>query len=187
MAFMPTTTRPLRAVRLAWIFRGLLLLALPACDRGEVVTDHSLAQARKLWTQAQISNYDLDWTSSGPNKAYYRVRVRDGTVQTVEQVLTDGRTVELHPGEPRYYGVDGLFLTLADEYAQLATDRPFGQPRGTTAVLRFTPDPRFGYPRSYRRDIVGSALPVAIDVVRFAPRHASESVISTSPDITKHD
>ena len=62
-----------------------------------------------------------------------------------------------------------VFLTIADEYAQLGTDRPFGKAKGTTAVLRFTPDPKYGFPRSYRRDVVGATLPVAIDVVRFVP------------------
>jgi hypothetical protein len=145
------------------------LLVLAGCGGGEEVTSQSIAKARKVWARARVDDYDLDWTSSGTNNAYYRVRVRDGKVRTVEQVLPDGRTVELHPGEPRYYGIDGLFLTMADEYAQLGTDRPFGQAKGTTAVLRFTPDPKYGYPRSYRRDVVGSPRPVAIDVVRFVP------------------
>lgn len=164
---MPTTTQTPSPSRLFWVF--CILLPLMGCSDGEVVTKQSLAKARSLWTRARIDDYDLDWTSTGTNNAYYRVRVRAKQVQTVEQVLPDGRTVELHPGEPRYYGIDGLFLTLADEYAQLGTDRPFGKAKGTTAVLRFTPDPKYGFPRSYRRDVVGSTLPVAIDVVRFVP------------------
>ena len=95
--------------------------------------------------------------------------MRGGAVRSVEQLLPDGRTVELHPGEPKYYGVDGLFLTIADEYAQLRTDAPFGQAKGTKAVLRFSPDPKYGYPRSYRRDVLGTPMAVAIDVVRFVP------------------
>jgi hypothetical protein len=111
----------------------------------------------------------LEWTASGPVDAFYRVAVRDGEVQSVEQVLHDGRAVTLHPGRPRYFGVDGLFLTIADDYAQLKQPTPFGRPKGTKAVLRFTPDPEYGFPRRYRRDIVGAPLAVAIDVVRFTP------------------
>lgn len=164
---MPTANRLLRAPRLAWMV-PLLVPTLAGCG-GEDVTTESLARARQRWERAGIEDYTLEWTSSGRANAYYKVAVRGGRVRSVEQVLPDGRTVELHPGEPKYFGVDGLFLTIADEYAQLGTDAPFGQPRGTKAVLRFTPDPKYGYPRSYRRDLVGSPMPVAIDVVQFTP------------------
>jgi hypothetical protein len=36
-------------------------------------------------------------------------------------------------------------------------------------VLRFEPDPKLGYPRSYRRDVLGTPQALAIDVVRFEP------------------
>jgi hypothetical protein len=162
---MPTWNHLTRSLRLSWI---VPLLALSGCG-GENVTAESLARARQLWTKAGIRDYHLEWSCSGRNNAYYKVAVREGKVRSIEQVLADGRTIELHPGEPRYFGIDGLFLTIADEYAQLATDAPFGQAKGTKAVLLFTPDPTFGYPRRYRRDVVGAPLPVAIDVVRFEP------------------
>ena len=72
--------------------------------------------------------------------------MRDGEVRRVESVQPDGRRIELHPGEPRYFGVDGLFLTIADELALLKTDRPFGQPQGTKVVMRFKPDPSWAIP-----------------------------------------
>ncbi|WP_074308354.1 hypothetical protein [Singulisphaera sp. GP187] len=163
---MLTITRRPCSTRLLWL---IPLLALAGCGGGEPVTKQSIAQARKVWARARIDDYDLDWTSSGTNNAYYHVIVRDGRVRRLEQVLPDGRTVELHPGKPEYFGVDGLFLTMAEEHAQLETDRPFGQAKGSKAVLLFTPDPKYGYPQSYRRDVVGAILPVAIDVVRFVP------------------
>ena len=58
---------------------------------------------------------------------------------------------------------------MADELALLDTDKPFGQPKGTTAVLRFTTDPTFGYLRTYRRDVMGAPSALAIDVLRFTP------------------
>ena len=60
-------------------------------------------------------------------------------------------------------------MTIADELAQLGTSTPFGQPKGTKSVLRFTPDPELGYPRRYRRDVLGTPLALAIDVIRFEP------------------
>jgi hypothetical protein len=153
----------------------LTLPAVAGCGAGENVTAESLARARRLWEKAAVRDYTLEWTTSGRQNAHYRVTVRGGEVRTVEQVLPDGRIITLHPGAPRYYGVDGLFLTIADEYAQLRTAAPFGQPKGTKAVLRFDPDPKFGYPRSYRRDVLGAPMSVAIDVIRFEPSKAVDS------------
>ena len=48
-------------------------------------------------------------------------------------------------------------------------DRPFGEPKGSRILLKFDPDPRLGYPRSYRRDVVGSREALTIDVVRLDP------------------
>ena len=159
-------TRLPRSTRLLWL---IPLLALAGCSGGEEVTKQSLAKARKVWTRAGIDDYDLDWTSSGTNRAYYRVTVRNGRVRSLDQVLPDGRTVALHSARPEYFGVDGLFKTIADEDAQREMDQPFGQAKGSKAVLLFTPDPKYGYPQSYRRDVVGAILPLAIDVVRFVP------------------
>ena len=90
----------------------------------------------------------------------------------MESVASDGRRFEVHPADPRFYGVDGLFTTIADELEQLKSDRPFGQPKGTKMVMRFTPDPQLGYPRSYRRDVLGTSQGLAIDVIRLIPKGA---------------
>jgi hypothetical protein len=147
--------------------------AVAGCSGGEPVTPEAIAAARTVWAGAGIRDYDLEWTSSGVNQAHYYVTVRGGSVRKVESVAPDGRRFELHPGEPRFFGVDGLFLTMADELAQLKTDRPFGQPRGTKVVMRFTRDPKLGYPLSYRRDVLGTSQSVAINVIRLVPERAS--------------
>jgi hypothetical protein len=152
---------------------GAVLAVIAGCSGGVPVTPESIAAARKVWTEAGIRDYDLEWTNSGTNQAHYYVTVRGGTVRKVESVAPDGRRFELHPGEPRFFGVDGLFLTMADELAQLNTDRPFGQPKGTRVVMRFTRDPKLGYPLSYRRDVLGTSQSVAIHVIRLVPERAS--------------
>lgn len=151
----------------------VMISVLTGCSGGEPVTPESIAAARKAWADAGIRDYDLEWTNSGTNQAHYFVTVRGGTVRSVESVAPDGRRFELHPGEPRFYGVDGLFLTMADELAQLKTDRPFGQPVGTRVAMRFTRDPKLGYPVSYRRDVLGTSQSVAIHVIRLIPQAAS--------------
>ena len=99
--------------------------------------------------------------------AQEQITARGGEVRKISSILPDGKAVEVHPAEPRFYGVEGLFMIIADELAQLGTETPFGQRKGTTAVLRFSPDSRLGYPRRYRRDVLGTPMPLAIDVVRF--------------------
>jgi hypothetical protein len=143
------------------------LLAVAGCASGENVTPQALTRAKQKWAAANIQNYNLEWTSTGPRTSRYRVTVRGGKVQRVDSILPDGRAIEMHPAKPRYYGVDGLFLVIEEELAQLQTENPFGQPKGTTAVLRFTPDPKLGYPTSFRRDVMGTPQGVAIDVIRL--------------------
>jgi hypothetical protein len=65
------------------------------------------------------------------------------------------------------YSVDGLFTTIKDEIAQLDQPSPFGQPKGTSAILKFTPDPDLGYPKGYRRDVLGTPKGVSIDVLKL--------------------
>jgi hypothetical protein len=103
------------------------------------------------------------------NTAHYRITVRSATVQKVESVQPDGRRVALAPGAARYYSVDGLFLTIADELAQLKTDRPFSQPKESKVVMRFETDPKLGYLHWYRRDVMGAAQGARIDVIRLNP------------------
>ena len=68
--------------------------------------------------------------------------VRDGQVKTVEAIQPGGARTALHPGAPRYYSIDGIFTTIADELAQLKKPNPFEQPKGTTIVMKFKPNRR---------------------------------------------
>ena len=143
------------------------------CSGGQSVTPEALAAARKVWAEAGIRDYDLEWSASGITSAHYYVTVRQREVRKVESIASDGRRIAVPTHEPRYFGVDGLFTTIADELAQLKLDQPFGQPKGTKVVMRFTPDPRLGYPRSYRRDVLGTSQGLAIDVIRLIPKGSS--------------
>ena len=146
-----------------------LLVVTIGCAGGQEVTPATVDQAHRLWTQAHIADYDLDWTVRGPNNAHYFVTVRGGQVRNIEAVDRSGGKHELHPAEPRFYSVDGLFLTIRDELALVQTDRPFGQTKGTRVAMRFQPDATLGYPRWYRRDVLGTPLSIAIEVNRLIP------------------
>jgi hypothetical protein len=156
----------------------LALTTLSGCAGGEDVTPQSIRAARQLWERAGIRDYDLEWRSTGLNNAHYLVAVRGGQVRSIESISPAGQRHEVHPAAPRFYGVEGLFTTISDELAQLKTAKPFGQPQGTTVVMRFTPDPQLGYPRSYRRDVLGTPQTLAIDVIRLIPNAAP---VGTSP------
>ena len=67
--------------------------------------------------------------------------VHDSEVKKVEAIQPGGTAIELHPGAPRYYSVDGLFVTIADELAQLEKPSPFEQPKGTKIVMKFKTEP----------------------------------------------
>jgi Family of unknown function (DUF6174) len=160
---------------LRWLAVSVLsAVAAAGCSQGEAVTADSLATARAAWTRAGIRDYQLEWQASGTNSAHYIVTVRNGVVTNIESKTSQGDWITAHPAEPRFYSVDGLFTTIADELAQLKTDRPFGQPRESKIVMRARFDPKLGYPLSYHRDVMGTTQSLAIDVLRLTP--------STSPD-----
>jgi Family of unknown function (DUF6174) len=143
------------------------------CAGGQEVNPKAIDAARRLWTQAGIRDYNLEWSVTGPNNAHYFVSVQGGEVRKVESVQPDGARFVLKPPEPRFFSVDGLFLTIADELALLKTDRPFGQAKGTKVVMRFEPDPQRGYPHWYRRDVMGTSQSMRIDVIGLVPKAAT--------------
>ena len=166
-----TAINGLRGIALLGIFATCAMVS--GCARGEAPTLDSLKQARALWAKAGVRNYDLEWTVSGAQTNHYYVTVRDGDVRKVESIRPDKKRLALKPADTRFYSVDGLFLTIADELAQLKSDHPFDQPKGTTVVMRFKPDEKLGYPHWYRRDVMGTALSISIDVVKLSPEAAA--------------
>jgi hypothetical protein len=161
--------------RPAWRWFALCgLLAILAstfgCAGGEDVTPEALARAKALWKQAGIQSYDLEWTVTGANNAHYYVTVQGDDVVKVDSIQPDGRRIKAGTNAPRFYSVDGLFLTIAEELALLKTERPFNQPPGTRVVMRFKPDPKLGYPLWYRRDVMGSPQAMRIDVLKLVPK-----------------
>src|SRR5262249_14691108 len=53
------------------------------CSGGEEVNPARIAAAWRLWTQAGIRDYHLEWTVTGPRNNHYFVSVRDGQVRKV--------------------------------------------------------------------------------------------------------
>jgi hypothetical protein len=157
----------------------VLLFAPPCltgCGGSVDVNTRSIREARRAWEDAKIRDYDLEWLSTGQLTGHYLVYVRDGKVREVRRLLASRREIELnhgrdvieaHPGDPNMYGVEGLFKILEQELDAALADTPFGERKGTRVLLKFTPDEKLGYPRSYRRDVVGSRQGLALDVIRL--------------------
>lgn len=164
----------------------LALLGLSGCGGGVDVNTRSLTKARTLWDSAKIRDYDLEWTTSGERDGHYLVFVRGGKVQAINAYVPDPRAgkvreIRVKPGDPSYYGVEGLFKIMEEELAQLdGAENPFGRPKGTQALLRFVPDETLGYPRWYRRDVVGSPQSLRLDVKRLE-RKASGASVPAAP------
>jgi hypothetical protein len=154
---------------------GILTIigSIGGCAGGQQATSEAVEQAKQLWTNSGIRDYELEWTVAGGQSNHYFVTVRDGDVQKVEVLLPDGTRTTRKIPDTRYYSVDGLFLTIANELAQLKTDHPFDQPAGTQVVMRFKPDPKLGYPHWYHRDVMGTSLSIAIDVVKLVPEKST--------------
>jgi hypothetical protein len=140
--------------------------SIAGCSGGEDVTDERIAAARNLWASAGIRDYDLEYTTA-PANGHFLVTVRDGTVEKVEAVQEGGARNELHPAATRYYSIDGLFTTIADELAQRKKPRPFDLPPDSTILMKFKTNPEFGYPEWYRRDIMGASRSARIDVLKL--------------------
>ena len=162
---------------------AVLMLALSGCGGGVDATKESVAEAEAKWKAAGLRSYNLEWVNSGLGTGHYRVFVRDGDVKAIYSVIPGGREVVAKPGTPRMYSVDGLFTVITDEIAQLGTASPFGQPKGTTAILKFTPDPKLGYPRNYRRDVMGTPKGIAIDVLALDPSPPPEIPPPSGPGL----
>lgn len=160
----------------------VVLLALCGCGGGVEVNALNLAKARALWDGAKVRDYDLEWTTSGDQIGHYLVFVRGGSVKAIHAFVEDRkarklREIEIKPGDPSYYGVEGLFKIIAEEQAQCAEGgSAFGGSNGAKMLLKFTPDAKLGYPRRYRRDVVGQPRRLALDVVRLDLRDPAASV-----------
>ena len=158
-------------------------VAVCGCGGGEDVNARSLGMAKRLWQRAGILDYDLEWSSSGAREGHYKVRVRKGEVTDIQSIAADGSTKPAHPGDPSYYGVDGLFRTIEADMDHCLDLVKAGADKGAHVLLRFWPDAELGYPRRYRRDVTGAVRPLEIDVIRFDPAAAAGST-GTKPGLS---
>jgi hypothetical protein len=175
--------KPPKAHRLLWLGISTFCWLAGGCSGGQEVTRENIEAARQRWAVAGIRDYDLEYTTA-PANGHFLVTVREGVVKKVEGIGPGGARNELHPGAPRYYSVDGIFTTIADELAQLSKANPFDLPKGTTIVMKFKTNPELGYTEWYRRDIMGTSQSARIDIVKLTRTAAPPKPEKTEPNRT---
>jgi len=134
----------------AWIWYFLVLASLTVTsitilivyNRSQLLKPEQLAEARALWTNRDLRDYDLTYTKSGAVSGRFQAYVRDGQVV---YVLMDGRPLE--PQQYAYHSMDALF---EDILRFLEID---AQPDSPRAYNRAFFDPADGYVRKYVRSV----------------------------------
>ena len=142
-------------------------------ERIPTLTRAAYEQAVARWEAHGPASYDMDVEIRGRRAGQVQIEVRNGEVT---QMARDGHT----PQQRRtwdYWTVPTLLDTIGQELDMAADPvAGFHAPAGSVVVQQAEFDPTLGYPRRYRRLILGTPLDVEWIVMRF------EAVPSTQPD-----
>lgn len=128
------------------------------------VTDESLEAAVARWNEHGPDSYELDVILSGSQSGEIHIEVRDGEVIAMTR---DGVT----PSQRRtwdYWSVPNQFEMIRQDLESAKNPRQaFGVSGSSQVVMRADFDPELGYPRTYRRTILGTRSDIRWDIVRF--------------------
>lgn len=127
-------------------------------------------------TEEAIAAAERLWESEGPESYRLRVRIEGRRPGDVECTVTNGEVTAMTrdgrtPSQRRtwdYWTVPAQFDTIRQDMESAADPRGgFGAPPGSKAILRAEFDPHFGYPKRYRRHVLGTPLDVEWEIVEF--------------------
>ncbi len=140
-------------------------------DPMPVLTIEALENARRLWDEHGVADYDLDLEISGDRPASVRVQVRRGEVAA----LTHNGITPKARKTWASWSVDGLLDQMEAELTGSAAEKAGVEERERSpAVLRAEFDPYYGYPSVFRRLATGSGGGTSSDsrweVTRFEPQ-----------------
>jgi hypothetical protein len=109
-------------------------------------------EAQRRWRENEPLDYDIEVEVSGPQPAVYRVEVRNGEPVSAfrnGRELTQRRTWAT-------WSVPGMFGTLASDFRHAAQREAGLADENTPRVSLYGVfDPVYGYPRHYRRIMLG--------------------------------
>jgi hypothetical protein len=145
------------------VFAALLLMrqqeSLPPLTR------QAYEAAMRRWQTSGPASYALDLTLLGRQPGQIHIEVHQGDVTAMTR---DG----IQPRQRRtwdYWSVPGQFDTIERELEMAAhPEASFHAPAGAV-VQQAEFDPRYGYPRRYRRFVLGTELEIDWQVTHFEP------------------
>jgi hypothetical protein len=143
---------------------ALLLLWFNRPEGLPPLSAEALDAARRRWDQQGPDSYNLDLLISGRQTGRFHVEVRGGRPTFVTR---NGRQPPRRTWD--VWTVPGMF-DIIDEEVDQAHDPAGGfSARGGQAVLRAHFHPRYGYPETYQRIILGASEEIEWKVTRFIP------------------
>lgn len=164
-----------RALALGCLLGGVaavvgLLLAIAITGRDPLprLTRETLDAAVARWQKSGPANYDLDLVLTGAQTGNLHIEVRDGDVTSMTR---DGKA----PVQRRtwdFWSVPNQVAMMDEDLAAAEGDpqRAFGVADRGQVVLQAEFDPVLGYPRRYRRQVLGTSNTIEWRVTAFTPR-----------------
>ena len=173
---LPQPTPPLARVRgprasslvlglAAGVGLGLLILLIwllvMARESMPPLTARSLELAMDRWEQEGPANYDLELVLQGREQGSIelKVRGREPTAMKRNGIVPQRRTWD-------YWTIPEQFAMIERELT--GDPRPlFGVDDRSQVILHAEFDPQFGYPRRYRRQVLGADQEIHWQIVKF--------------------
>jgi hypothetical protein len=138
-------------------------------DRLPVLTQTKFDAAEKRWREQGPKSYRMDIHIGGRQPGELHVEVRNGEVTGAARngvPLKEART-----WDP--WSVDALLDIVGEELAAAADSaqaaKKFGVPEGATILQAAVFDEKYGYPRRYRRSVLGTPMDLDWEITRFEP------------------
>jgi hypothetical protein len=146
----------------------ILLVRTRFGDPTPEITGEAFTAARRHWREAALKDYDVSIeVINGGRLEKYDVSVRDGHAETAERngaPLTNRRTFET-------WSVPGMFGTIDSDWQNVEKHLAHKADASTLQLtVRVEFDPKYGYPKRYRRIEWGSSREISWKVTRFEPR-----------------
>lgn len=148
---------------------GLLaVIAITGRDPFPRLTREALDAAVARWQQAGPANYDLDLVLAGAQTGNLHIEVRNGDVT---QMTRDGKA----PVQRRtwdFWSVPNQIAMMDEDLSAAEGDpqRAFGVADRGQIVLQAEFDPELGFPRRYRRQVLGTSNTIEWRVTAFKAR-----------------
>jgi hypothetical protein len=150
-------------------FVGLVAFTVFSSDRLPALSPQRLEQAEQRWRDHGPKSYRMDIRTGGRAPSQLHVEVRGGEVASV---LQNGHPLD-QPRTMDPWSVDALLEFMSDELAAAAdpvkTAQKFGSPAGATVLQAAAFDEKYGYPRRYRRSVLGTPMDIDWEITKFEP------------------